>query len=61
MNKKLIELRGEKSRKMVAESLGITTQGLAMIERGERNPRPALMKKFSDYYKKTVDELFFQS
>lgn len=60
MNKKLIELRGEKTRRMVAESLGITVQGLAMIERGERIPRPGLMKKFSDYYKKTVDELFFQ-
>lgn len=28
--------------------------------RGERFPRPALLKKFSDYYKKSVDELFFQ-
>lgn len=60
MNKKLIELRGKRARKMVAESLGITSQGLGMIERGERTPRPALMKKFSEYYKKTVDELFFQ-
>lgn len=61
MSKKLIELRGERSRKTVAAILGITSQGLAMIERGERFPRPALLKKISDYYQTSIDEIFFSS
>lgn len=55
----LSELRGKRSRAEVAKERGITTQGLGMIERGKRIPRPDLMKRIADYYNKTVDELFF--
>lgn len=58
-NSVLIRLRGEKSRVEVATALGVTPQGLGLIERGERLPRKNLMLKFSAYYKKTIDELFF--
>ncbi len=61
MNNILIELRGNKSRAEVAKDLGITTQGLGLIERGERTPRKELMIRFSEYYKKSVDFLFFKS
>lgn len=60
-NKILIELRGDRGRVDVARDLGITQQGLGMIERGERIPRPELMKRIADYYNKTVDELFFNN
>lgn len=60
-NEVLIKLRGGKPRAEVAAALGITTQGLGLIERGERMPRKNLMIKFSLYYKKTIDELFFSS
>ena len=58
-NRMLIELRGDRTRVDIANDLGITQQGLGMIERGERTPRPELMKRIADYYNKTVDELFF--
>lgn len=58
-NEFLISLRGQKSRKTVAKDLRITPQGLGLIERGERIPRPELMKRIADYYDKTVDEIFF--
>ena len=60
MNNILIELRGNKSRAEVAKDLGITTQGLGLIERGERTPRKELMIRFSEYYKKikgAVDDI----
>lgn len=60
-NDVLIRLRGEKSRMEVAAILGITPQGLGLIERGERLPRKELMIKFALLYNKTIDELFFAS
>lgn len=58
-NEILINLRGKTPRFAVAKALRITPQGLGMIERGERIPRPNLMKHIANYYAKTVDELFF--
>lgn len=58
-NDLLIMLRGKKTRAEVARDLGITPQGLGMIERGVRIPRPELMSKIAVYYSKTVDEIFF--
>lgn len=59
MNEFLVDLRGNKTKKEVAAALGISPQGLGMIERGERFPRQGLMKKIADYYSLTVDEIFF--
>lgn len=55
----LIECRGEKSRQEVANDVGITPQMLGYLERGDRNPSWNLAKKISVYYKKSVEELFF--
>ncbi|RQW75975.1 helix-turn-helix domain-containing protein [Lysinibacillus composti] len=55
----MIELRGEESRSDVASKLNITPQMLGAIERGDRTPSLNLAKKIADYYKKTVDEIFF--
>lgn len=55
---KLIEARGNRSRPRVAKDLGITPQGLGMIERGERVPRLPLMQRISDYYGKPIDYFF---
>ncbi|MEY9979731.1 helix-turn-helix transcriptional regulator [Lysinibacillus sp. RC79] len=57
--KTLIELRGEKARCDIASELKITTQMLGAIERGDRTPSLQLAKKIADYYKTTVDEIFF--
>lgn len=56
---RLMELRGERSRKTIAETLDITPQMLGAIERGDRTPSLALAKKISDLYKVSIDEIFF--
>ena len=55
----LIKLRGDKSRSVVAEELNITPQMLGAIERGDRTPSLPLAKRIADYYKASVDSIFF--
>lgn len=57
---RLIELRGNKGRTDVAADLGITPQMLGAIERGDRTPSLSLAKRIADYYKTTVDSIFFE-
>lgn len=57
--KTLIECRGGKTRPEVAKELDITPQMLGAIERGDRTPSLPLAKKIADYYKKSIDEIFF--
>lgn len=59
MRYELIKARGDKSRQEVAKDLGITPQMVGYLERGDRNPSWDLAKTFSDYYNKSVEELFF--
>ena len=55
----LRKLRGKKSRKAVAEDLGISVSTLGMYEQGERIPRDEIKVKISEYYKKSVQYIFF--
>lgn len=55
----LIELRGEKTQEEVAKSLGIATSTLGMYETERRIPRDSIKVKIANYYKKTVQEIFF--
>ncbi|PHB44415.1 helix-turn-helix transcriptional regulator [Bacillus toyonensis] len=56
---KMIELRNGQSRIKVAKKLIITPQMLGAIERGDRTPSLELAKKIADFYKTTIDDLFF--
>lgn len=56
----LRELRGERSQKEVAESLGISTSAWAMYERNERIPRDDLKVKIARLFKTTVQDIFFK-
>jgi putative transcriptional regulator len=60
-NEKMYRLRVRRklSQKQVAEAVGITQSGYAMIEGGRRHPRKEIMKKLADFFGVTVDELFF--
>ena len=58
--KRLIELRGERTQKEVAESLGISISALSMYETGQRIPRDEVKIKIAEYYKKTVQDIFFR-
>ncbi|QWG80445.1 MULTISPECIES: helix-turn-helix transcriptional regulator [Bacillus cereus group] len=62
MNKKrnkMIEFRSNQSRLIVAKNLKITPQMLGAIERGDRTPSLELAKRIADFYKTTIDNLFF--
>ncbi|HDX9609141.1 helix-turn-helix transcriptional regulator [Bacillus mycoides] len=62
MNKKrnkMIEFRSNQSRLLVAKNLKITPQMLGAIERGDRTPSLELAKRIADFYKTTIDNLFF--
>lgn len=57
--RKLIELRGNKSRETVARACGISVSALAMYEQGERIPRDDIKIKLAKYYKRSVNFIFF--
>ena len=57
--KKLVELRGGKSREEVAKAIGITVRALESYENGSRMPRDGVKAQISEYYGLRVDLLFF--
>lgn len=57
--KRLILLRGNRSREEVAKACGISISALAMYEQGERIPRDDIKIKIASYYSRTVDFIFF--
>lgn len=59
IGKKLTELRGERSQDEVAKDIGISTSAISMYERGERIPRDSIKIRFSMYYKKSIQEIFY--
>lgn len=59
VGRRLIELRGTKTQEIVSKALGITPQALSNYELGLRIPRDSLKKKIAIYYRKTVQEIFF--
>lgn len=59
VGQKLIDLRANKPREQVASDLGVSLSALAMYERGERIPRDEIKIKIANYYKKSVQEIFF--
>jgi putative transcriptional regulator len=61
IGRKLIELRGTKSREQVAVDLGISYSAVVSYELGERIPRDEIKIKIAKYYGVDVGELFFSS
>lgn len=59
ISQKLIELRGKRKREDVAKAVGVSVSAIAMYENGERIPRDDIKIKLADYFKKTVQEIFF--
>lgn len=58
-NEVLIKLRGKRSRADVARDLGITERALQSYELGDRIPRDKVKTKIADYYKRSVQHIFF--
>lgn len=59
IGQKLIELRGKKTREEVANTLKISVSALAMYELGKRTPRDEVKIRIAKYYKKSVQNIFF--
>lgn len=54
-------LRGERTQREIAASVGIAPSAYSMYERGERTPRDRIKRKIASLYGISVQELFFDS
>ncbi len=59
IGKKLVELRGNLSQEHVAKSCGISVSALSMYEQGNRVPRDEIKVKLAEFYKTSVQNIFF--
>lgn len=57
--KRLIDLRGNRTRAEVAGANGISVSALAMYETGKRIPRDEIKLSLARYYKTSVEYIFF--
>lgn len=60
IGKKLIKLRGDKTRKEVATAIGVSKSAIAMYERGERVPKDNIKTRIAKFYGKNVESIFFE-
>jgi putative transcriptional regulator len=60
IGKVLMELRGDTPRHKVAKDIGISVSALQMYENGQRIPRDEIKIRIAQYYKTTVQEIFFE-
>ncbi|MDD3157480.1 helix-turn-helix transcriptional regulator [Anaeromusa sp.] len=58
---RLVELRGDEKRLVVASACGISKSALTMYELGARIPRDEIKVRLAAYYGTTVEEIFFKS
>jgi putative transcriptional regulator len=59
IGKKLMILRGNRTRREVANALGISISAIRMYENGQRIPRDDIKVKLAKYYGVSVDNLFY--
>lgn len=59
MGKKLIALRDERPRTLMARKMGIATSTLQSYEEGRRVPRDDKKVQIANFYGKTVQEIFY--
>lgn len=56
---KLVKLRGDKTKKEVAEAIGVSESSYIKYERGERTPSDTVKRRIADYYDRKVGSIFF--
>lgn len=59
IGKRLVDLRGEKSRQTVAKDLKISVSALQMYENGKRIPRDEVKVRIAEYYNTSIEAIFF--
>lgn len=55
---RLRALRGNRSKKAVADALGISETALSIYEKGERIPRDEVKRAIADYFGVSIELLF---
>lgn len=60
IGRRLLLLRGKRSRNQVSKDLGISVSTLQMYENGKRIPKDELKIKIASYYNQTVGDIFYQ-
>lgn len=53
------ELRGKRTKREVANALGVSVSSYVKYERGERTPRDAVKRRMAEYFGVTVSSIFF--
>ena len=56
---RLKKLRGDKKAEEVSKSIGISKSALSMYENGFRIPRDKIKVRLAQYYKQTIQSIFF--
>lgn len=59
IGKRLQALRGSRTQREVAEAVGVTPMAISQYEAGERIPRDETKKALAQYYKRSVNTIFF--
>ena len=58
--KRLVELRGNRTKEEVAQQLNISIRALESYESGQRTPRDSVKLAIAKCYGSSVESLFFQ-
>lgn len=56
----LLHLRGDKTQKEVAESVGVSQSAIRQYEHGNRSPSDVVKYRLSKLFEMPVQDLFFQ-
>jgi len=59
VGRRMVSLRGAKTRDEAAEAIGISVSALSMYELGRRSPRDEIKQKIAEYYGVCAGWLFF--
>jgi len=59
IGKRLLAIRGQKTREEVADAVGISVSALQMYENGQRMPRDDIKIRIASYFGISVQFLFF--
>lgn len=61
IGQRLTELRGNRTREEVSAAIGVSLSAISMYEHGERIPRDVIKVRIANYYKKSVQSIFFEN
>ncbi len=59
IGQRLAILRGQTPQITVAKAVGISVSALSMYENGIRIPRDEVKVRIAEYYKKSIQDIFF--